>query len=316
MNESDIVNTVTSVWDRILAAPLHLLIVLLLNVLGWLLKKYTPLPNRWIPLTLIGLSTALYPLLINPGTVSPTVRFPLVVVIIHGFLLGALAWVVHRFVLKKFGSWLSENLGDPDAPTPPNVGLWIGAALLGAVMVTGCATSNSTTPPGTGTGDGGPVVTNGAPTFTPEQAKRAATLITRITTRFAVVLTKDVNLRQDFELAAVGLDGLLLQGQMDSQSVRETLAQRLNIAPDDEVWLLVESLLDVWQIYLDPLLQDQLAKNDYVKPILEGLRDGLRASVAKAALRSALLKQLPSRDHELLLSLWAASDRMEGNLLR
>lgn len=120
-NATDIINTLSGVWNQITSAPAHLLLVLLLNVIGLALKKAPFIRNEWIPCIVLTLGTVLYPLLVSPTLEQhQQFRHPLLVLVIYGFLLGAMALVLHRMLLKKFGKFINGLFADdPDQPKTP-----------------------------------------------------------------------------------------------------------------------------------------------------------------------------------------------------
>jgi hypothetical protein len=138
-----ILNTISSLWDRITSAPIHLLLILALNALGVLLKRVPQIPNHVIPLILIGLATVGYPLLAGPGTVNPESRHPQVVLGIFGFLLGFGAWLLHLFLLKHaekyLPTWLRGESTPPATGTPGPLALLLCAGLA-TLVFSGCGT--------------------------------------------------------------------------------------------------------------------------------------------------------------------------------
>lgn len=95
--------TVTSLWSQLVAAPAHLLVLVVLLVVGVMIK-ISPVPNPWIPWVLIGLGTVLYPQLASPTAVHHDLRNPTVVLAIYGFLLAVGSIVLHMLLrkLEKF----------------------------------------------------------------------------------------------------------------------------------------------------------------------------------------------------------------------
>lgn len=129
-----ILKLIAGLWDRITHAPMHLLLIVVLNVVGVMLKRIPQVPNRTIPLILITLATLAYPQLASPGDVSPDVRHPVVVLGMFGFLLGFGAWMLHLFILRRAAKllpdWMSDQFDPPVAPL-----------LVGLLpLLAGCAT--------------------------------------------------------------------------------------------------------------------------------------------------------------------------------
>lgn len=91
--------TVTSLWSQLVAAPAHLLVLLVLLVVGVMIK-ISPLPNRWIPWVLILIGVVLYPKLASPKAIHQELRNPQVVLAIYGFLLAVGSIVLHMLLRK------------------------------------------------------------------------------------------------------------------------------------------------------------------------------------------------------------------------
>lgn len=92
-------NTITSLWSQLAAAPAHLLVLVVLLALGVMIK-ISPVPNPWIPWVLMGVGTVLYPQLASPSAVHPDLRNPTVVLAIFGFLLAVGSIVLHMLLRK------------------------------------------------------------------------------------------------------------------------------------------------------------------------------------------------------------------------
>lgn len=95
-------------FDVLKRAPAGFLIVVVLNLVGEYLRWSNWFPNRCIPVVLVGLGTALYCLLGNRSSVSPEQPHPEIILGLIGFILGAVAWLLHGTLLawavKRFGA--------------------------------------------------------------------------------------------------------------------------------------------------------------------------------------------------------------------
>lgn len=96
-------------WDKNLSgAPSGLLVFILCIAVGYVWKVIRVLPNRFIPLLVMltgaGLHAALQPSP-NPSIVRAAVV---------GFIIGFLAWLFHRLLLKKLEDKLGAKLLDED----------------------------------------------------------------------------------------------------------------------------------------------------------------------------------------------------------
>lgn len=112
-----LVTIIGAVWTQITSAPAHLLLVLILNVLGYALKKSPVIPNQYIPIGVLVAGTFGYPLMVSPGSVDPAYPHPQFILHMYGFLLGALALIVHRLVLRRFGKFLNGLFCDDPEDT-------------------------------------------------------------------------------------------------------------------------------------------------------------------------------------------------------
>lgn len=125
-----VITLITSLWDRVTHAPAHLLLMLVLNIIGAVLKRIPEVSNRVIPLWLMALGTLGYSLMASPGSVSPDVRNPWLVLAMFGFVLGFGAWMLHVFIFRKLGQHLPEWLKKEFDGTPLVLALLL--PLLGA----------------------------------------------------------------------------------------------------------------------------------------------------------------------------------------
>lgn len=90
----------SGVWDYVLKQPAHILLIAVLNVIGFGLKRLKPFPNDYIDATLIALSMLAYPFLTVTGSVSFEWN-TFVFGVCYGAILGFIAIILHRAVLKK-----------------------------------------------------------------------------------------------------------------------------------------------------------------------------------------------------------------------
>lgn len=112
---NDILDGIKSAAEYIQSAPLSVLTILALNALGYGIK-FTPLPNRSIPLVLM-LAGAVIMMTLAP---LPPGRNPLVLLGLMGWIFGAVAWLVHAVALKRLEKFLPGGTPDNDKnqPTP------------------------------------------------------------------------------------------------------------------------------------------------------------------------------------------------------
>lgn len=102
--------------DSLAGAPSGLLVFALCIAAGYVWKVIRVLPNRFIPLVVMLIGAALHSLLTMVANQSAPVWVRSAVV---GFIIGFVAWVFHRLVLKrledKFGTKLLEDETNPAA---------------------------------------------------------------------------------------------------------------------------------------------------------------------------------------------------------
>ena len=105
MEPSTLIKTVTSIWDQLIAAPAHLLVLLVLLLIGVMIK-ISPIPNRWIPPILMAIGTTLYPSIASPGNVDYTLSNPWLVLAIYGWILSIGSILLHM-TLRKL-KWFAD----------------------------------------------------------------------------------------------------------------------------------------------------------------------------------------------------------------
>ena len=110
---NDILEGIKGATDYIQSAPLSVLTIIFLNGLGYALK-FTPLPNRSIPLVLM-LAGALVMMSLAP---VPPGRNPLLLLGLMGWIFGCIAWVMHAVVLKRLEKLLPGGTPDDEKTKP------------------------------------------------------------------------------------------------------------------------------------------------------------------------------------------------------
>ena len=81
--------------------PIAIVLMLFINAVGLCLKAAKCFANRYIPITLILLGGITYAMVGSPGSLSPDIRHPYVVLFMYGTLIGFAAWANHRLILKR-----------------------------------------------------------------------------------------------------------------------------------------------------------------------------------------------------------------------
>lgn len=126
-NTNDFVKIASSIWEQLIHAPAHLLLLVVLMFLGMIIKK-SPLPNYWIPWFIVVAGVVTYPFLASPQNVDPSYPNPTFVLHIYGGLLGIGAIIAHVFLrkLKWFAAieraFVNSFRDDEDRILPPTAG--------------------------------------------------------------------------------------------------------------------------------------------------------------------------------------------------
>lgn len=101
-------DTVIKINEHLAGAPAGILVFLLCIALGYVWKNMHFLPNRFIPGIVMLFGAVANPLLYWPANAKDAVRLTVV-----GLIIGFIAWLFHRLVLKKieekFGIKLEDN---------------------------------------------------------------------------------------------------------------------------------------------------------------------------------------------------------------
>jgi len=85
--------------------------IVIIIALGYI-PRILPVTNKIIPWACIIVAPFIYPLLTNPGRVSPDKKYPLLWEIGTGFLLGLLAWIAHDKAIWHLERWLVNRFGN------------------------------------------------------------------------------------------------------------------------------------------------------------------------------------------------------------
>ena len=99
------------VWN----SPNSALIILPVSIVAFIWEMNSKTPSKFIPVVCLALGMILYPLLTPLSSVPKTFPVPIVVLLLNGLVLGFIAWMVHKFVVKK----LIDKFGGRDDPQPP-----------------------------------------------------------------------------------------------------------------------------------------------------------------------------------------------------
>jgi hypothetical protein len=119
-------DTLTDLLNQIQKAPVSLLVIVALNLIGLVLKLVPRFPNGWIPLCLLILGAGAMVGVGDVSSVGPGVRFPEITLAIIGIIYGFVAWLLHATLLKRLEKFVpaglielpSELTGPPAEPPP------------------------------------------------------------------------------------------------------------------------------------------------------------------------------------------------------
>lgn len=108
---------------QILANQASYFLLLFLVAVTFLCQRAPKFPNWTIPFIIMPCGAALYPLLVSTSTVDHSYPYPLVVLILTGFIVGMIAVIsgmpIIAWLLKRFGS-NPPTTPPTDPPAPPN----------------------------------------------------------------------------------------------------------------------------------------------------------------------------------------------------
>lgn len=105
-------DTINDLVGQIAKAPITLLLILALVIVGYVLKSIESIPNKFIPLILMALGAVAMAFLGDTGAVNPETRYPVAVLAVQGVIFAFVAWLLHAQILKRFmpaGSLLEEQ---------------------------------------------------------------------------------------------------------------------------------------------------------------------------------------------------------------
>ena len=119
-------NSILDSLGSLYGLPGYALVALSCIVLGYVLRALRFFPNQGIPLACVLWAMVLNPLLANGRTAADSPRVWLLKNILIGMIVGFLAWILHKLILRRFEdkiAGLAKFLGDeadPAAAAPPS----------------------------------------------------------------------------------------------------------------------------------------------------------------------------------------------------
>ena len=103
---------VTQFLNNLYGAPAGVLVILICIIAGYALKKVKSFPNDAIPIVVILIGAAIYPLIADDRN-DITLRVWIVRNLGIGLILGFAAWVIHNKVIKL----ITDKFGTDDTTT-------------------------------------------------------------------------------------------------------------------------------------------------------------------------------------------------------
>lgn len=94
-------NLLEDLVNQIHKWPISVALVVALALLCIVLRRSSLIKTKLIPFVVLPISTFIYILIGDSGSVGPEVPYPSVVLGLYGFLLGSIACLIHGLVLKK-----------------------------------------------------------------------------------------------------------------------------------------------------------------------------------------------------------------------
>lgn len=112
----------TDLFDAVTAGPLWIIIAAVAICLSLFLTWVKWFPNQAVAPAVVIVSTLLYGLLGDPSVYGPKQRYPTLMLMLTGFILGTAAWVSHVAVLaaarRKLAAIIPGFGGDTENNQP------------------------------------------------------------------------------------------------------------------------------------------------------------------------------------------------------
>lgn len=112
----------TALFQQILGNPASILIIVPVSIAAFVLEVWPMFPSRLVLPSCLVLGSCLFPALVSKSTVGASYPNPLLVLILNGFILGFVAWVVHTTIVKRivnhFGGWPDDKNHVPPPEDP------------------------------------------------------------------------------------------------------------------------------------------------------------------------------------------------------
>lgn len=99
---SDALKWADAIFQWITSAPIELVGVIVIIILGYALKMAPGFPTRFIPIALFGLSVGFYAFGLSPSKAPSSATNPQLFMGMIGVIVWFVAWMAHTIVLRRF----------------------------------------------------------------------------------------------------------------------------------------------------------------------------------------------------------------------
>lgn len=117
------IDELNTAFDALTKGPVWMVLACAAVALSQVLRWVPSFPNKFIPLAVVALPTAGFPLMGDITVFPPTQRNPHLVMILMGFVLGFISWALHAALLallfKKLQGLLPEGWLPEDVNKTP-----------------------------------------------------------------------------------------------------------------------------------------------------------------------------------------------------
>ena len=103
---NEITSTAAALFNQMASWPSSVLLGIILIIAGGAIKAIGLVPSKLIPVYILVLGGALNFFIGDISQVSPTQRYPGVILVMWGICIGFAAWAAHRLLLKRFEKYI------------------------------------------------------------------------------------------------------------------------------------------------------------------------------------------------------------------
>ena len=99
---SDALKWADAAYQWVTTAPIELVGVLVIIILGYALKMAPGFPRRFIPIALLGISVGFYAFGLSPSRAPSTATNPQIFMGMMGVIVWFAAWMIHATICRRF----------------------------------------------------------------------------------------------------------------------------------------------------------------------------------------------------------------------